>query len=314
MKKLLFALSASILLFVGAKAQVDLSFDSTWVPNSTSVGALEDPAGWTSFNTASALGMLQTVSKVTVNPGFGTTSARVVTRKTASLVQVPNPFRQGQNFDTVGLLCLGSINFLLTPPLTFGQPLNVNRPQWLSFLSKDSSIVGDTAYVLAYLTKWNPLLHKRDTIASGKHTEDGVPSSWASHYITMTYNSLTIVPDSQQIFVSSSIYKAPGEKYGSVYYVDQFCWDCFAGINENGIDNSVSLYPNPAANEINFTTSLKSGFVQIMDITGRILGTYAMQNSSLRVDTENMKQGIYLYSVLNEKKEIIKNGKFEIVR
>ncbi|MEI6489057.1 MAG: T9SS type A sorting domain-containing protein [Bacteroidota bacterium] len=314
MKKLLIAFSASILLFVGAKAQVDLSFDSTWVPNSASPGSYQDPVGWTSFNTASVVGMLQTVSRVSVNPAFGVASARVVTRKTTPLVQVPNPFRHGQNFDTVGLLCLGSINLTLTPPLTFGQPLNVNRPQWLSFSSKDSSVVGDSAFVLVYLTKWNPLLHKRDTIASGKFGENGISSSWTSHVMNLNYNSPTIVPDSQQIFVSSSIYMRPGAKYGSVYYVDQFCWECTAGISENGIDYSVSLYPNPATNEINFTTSLKSGFVQIMDITGRTLGTYAMQNSSLRVDTENLKQGIYLYSVLNEKKEIIKNGRFEIVR
>lgn len=312
MKKLVLTITASLLLIIGAKAQADLSFDSTWVPNA--LGTLQDARGWTSFNTASLLGMPQTVFRVTNSPAFGVAAAKVVTSKTVTGVSVPNPFRPNHNFDTVGLMCLGTINLLAASPLTFGQPLGINRPAFLSFSSKDSSVVGDSAFVLAYLTKWNAVTNKRDTIASGKWGENGISSTWASHRITMTYYSTTIVPDSQQIFVSSSIYMRPGAKYGSAYYVDQFCWDCTAGINENDIENSVSVFPNPASTEINFTSSAEASYVEIADITGRKLGIYQMQNNNAKIHTESFTPGFYMYTIMNDKKVPIKRGKFEVVR
>ena len=313
MKKLILTISASLLLVIGVKSQVDLGLE-TWVNDQ--LGTLQDPQGWTSFNTASALGMAQSDYKVTIGPAFGSASAKVVTEKVPSSVQVPNPFRHGQNFDTVGLLCLGTIHVIPSAGLTFGQPIAVSRPSFLSFSSKDSVLAGDSSFVLAYLTKWNSTsaIHKLDTIASGKWGESSTGSAWASHTITMNYVSGTIVPDSQQIFVSSSIYSRGGAKIGSKYYVDGFCWDCYAGIKEYTQDNSVSVFPNPATNEINFSCSINSNYVEVLDITGRKLSIHLMQNNKVKIQTEGLTPGFYLFNILNEKKEIVSRGKFEVVR
>ena len=316
MKKLLITISASLLLVIGAKAQVaDLNFDSTWTPDVA--GSLSDARGWTSFNTASTppYSMAQTVFRVTNNPAFGVASAKIETEKMPAGLSVPNPFRPFHNFDTVGLACLGKIN-LLPPGLTFGAAIAISRPSYLTFSSKDSAMAGDSAFVLAYLTKWNSVTmpHKLDTISSGKWGESSAGSAWASHTITMNYNPLysAVIPDSQQIFVSSSIYMRGGAKIGSKYYVDAFCWDCQAGIKEYQDNASIAVFPNPTSNEINFNSTVNASYVEVMDITGRKLGMYLMQNNKVKVQTESLTSGFYLYDVLNEKKEIISRGKFEV--
>ncbi len=312
MKKLVLTITASLLLITGAKSQADLGLD-TWVNDQ--YGSLQDVQGWTSFNTASfGVGMAQTVFKITSGQAFGSAAAKVVTQKTPSAVMVPNPFRPFHNFDTVGLMCLGSIHILPSVGLTFGMPISVYRPQYLTFSSKDSAVAGDSAFVLAYLTKWSLANHKLDTIASGKWGETGNGTQpWASHTITMTYNSGTIVPDSQQIFVSSSIYMRGGAKMGSAYWVDGFCWQCNAGVNElNAETNTVSVSPNPASSEINFASSINANYVEVSDITGRRVGLFVMQNNKVKIQTENFTPGFYLYTVMNEKKEVINRGKFEV--
>ncbi len=312
MKKLILTISASLLLVITVKSQVDLGLE-IWANDQ--FGTLQDPQGWTSFNTASVGGMAQSVYKVISSPAFGLASAKVVTEVVPTSVQVPNPFRHGQNFDTVGLLCLGTIHVVPTTGLTFGQPISISRPTYLSFSSKDSVMAGDSSFVLAYLTKWGATTTgKLDTIASGKWGESSTGSAWASHTITMNYVSGTVVPDSQQIYVSSSIYMRGGAKVGSKYYVDGFCWDCYAGIKEYTQDNSVSVFPNPATNEINFSCSINSNYVEVLDITGRKLSIHLMQNNKAKIQTEGLTPGFYLFNILNEKKEIISRGKFEVVR
>ncbi len=317
MKKLLLTITAALLFVIGAKSQTaDLGLD-TWVNDS--YGSLQDAQGWTSFNTASyALfgAMPQSVYKITAGQAFGAACAKVVTEKVPNPpLMVPNPMRPGQpNFDTVGLLCLGTIHATPSPGLTFGAPITNNRPVKLTFSSKDSVVAGDTSFVLVYLTKWSLPNHKLDTIASGKWAESSTGSVWASHTITMNYVSGTIVPDSQQIFVSSSIYSHGGAKMGSKYYVDGFCWDCTAGINELNSENAISVFPNPATSEINFTSSLNANFVEVADITGRKVGLFVMQNNKVKIQTESFTPGLYLFTVMNDKKVVISRGKFEVAK
>ncbi len=312
MKRVFLTIVASLLLATGVKSQVDLGLD-TWTNDQ--LGTLQDAQGWTSFNTLSVAGMSQTVYKITNSPAFGTAAAKVVTGKVVGAA-VPNPFRPGQNFDTVGLLCLGTIHLIPTSGITFGQPISTSRPSFLSFSSKDSVVAGDSSFVLAYLTKWNStsIPHKLDTIATGKWGESSIGSAWASHTITMNYAPGTtgIVPDSQQIYVSSSIYMRGGAKIGSKYYVDGFCWDCYSGVKENELDNIVSVFPNPASDEINFSSTLNSTFVEVDDITGRKLGMFLMQNNKVKIQTEGFTPGFYIYNIWNDKREIVNRGKFEI--
>ena len=315
MKKIVLTIIGIISLSMGAMAQPDLFLDDAWVSDAP-LGTLTDPRGWTSFNSGSALGMTQSVYRDT--PGYlgSAAAAKIVTQKAPAGLSVPNPFRPMENFDTVGLMALGSIHLAPTAGMTFGQPIANNRPAVLTFASKYTPSGSDSAFVLAYLTKWNSaaMPHpKLDTIASGTWNENATTTSYASHTITMTYYSATIVPDSQQIFVTSSIYSHGGAQMNSTYYVDAFCWDCTAGVNEvTGETNHVKVSPNPATSEINISISTEAYAVEVYDIAGRKMGTYIMQNNKAQFSTDEFGNGMYFYSVLNNKKEVLNRGKFEV--
>ena len=174
-------------------------------------------------------------------------------------------FRPQKNLDTIGLMALGTIQISPTIGLKFGQPINAGRPTYLSFSSRDSTVAGDSSFVLAYLTKWNLAEHRLDTVAHGKWGESGVTSGWTSHSINMNYDTTTVIPDSQQIFVSSSIYMRDGAKIGSTYWVDAFCWNCTAGINELSSEiNTVFVSPNPATNETIESAGITTSDVEII--------------------------------------------------
>jgi hypothetical protein len=312
MKKLLLSISTIIISVTVLMAQApDFGFE-TWVnvPLSSSV---QDPQGWASFNVAASFGMSQTVFKETAAPHVGTASAKVVTDVLPPNIQVPNPLTPGQNFDTVGLLTIGKTQF--SPPyIKFGYSY-AWRPATLSFGCKYTPGTGDTAFVVVFLTKWNG--NSRDTIARGTYKTGTSSNTYTVQNLNLTYNTSfnNVMPDTQQVYVSSSIYAHDGAKQGSTFYIDGLSWSGYVGISDiNGTANAVSIFPNPAENQINFNCSIEADAVELTDITGRKVGIYKMNNNTVTVQTSEFTPGIYLYNMLNNKKETINRGKFEVTK
>ena len=312
MKKLLLGITA-LLLVIGATAQ-QVSMDmETWVQ--AGVSSFKNPQGWVSFN-ASVGGLSvasQTVFKDSTDFFQGLASAKIVTSNVQSgFFNVPNPYRPGHNYDTMGIMVLGSY---ASGAFRYGQQMPTPwRAPFLSFASKYTPAGADSAYVIAYLTKHNGAV--RDTIATGIYRTGASTTTYSINNITMVYNPtyIGVIPDTEMIYCSSSRYKTKGSKVGSAFYVDAFQWTGFTGINEINTGNTTSVFPNPATSEINFTSSINANYIEVMDITGRKLGLFLMQNNKVKVQTETFRTGLYLYDVLNEKKEIISRGKFEIAK
>ncbi len=311
MKKIaLFIIVVSSVL--NATAQLpDFGFE-TWanVPFSTTV---QDPQGWASFNVVIPLGMGQTVFKETTAPFAGTASAKIVTDVLPSSIMAPNPFTPGQNFDTVGILGLGTTQFS-SPYIRFGKPY-ASRPTTLSFNCKYTPMNGDSAFVVAFLTKWNT--NHRDTIAAGLFATGVATTSYSLNTLTMNYNSsfASVIPDTQHVFISSSIYKHDGAQKGSTLYVDDVAWTGYNSVNDiNGALSTVSVFPNPATNIVNLQSSVNATMIEVLDITGRSMGVFQMMNNKATVSTQPFATGIYVFNVYNEKKEIVHRGKFEVTK
>jgi len=319
MKKQLLSLAVIFSAIVGAKAQApDMGFE-TWanVPLSLTI---QDPIGWASFNALSAGGMPQTVFKETTAPHVysGSASAKIVTDVIPSTISIPNPLVPGQNMDTAGVLGVGKTQFV-APYVFYGYPY-VNRPATLQFACKytpNTSIAGvpDTAYVIAKLTKL--ISGSVVIVAQGTFKTYFATTSYAVQSLTMVYDPLysSVVPDSQQIFISSSILASTGAKKGSTFYVDDFQWLGYVSVNDIAGENvQVSVYPNPASNNINFKSNVDAEKIEIVDITGRTIGTYDVIDNKVSISTENYSSGIYFYNLINSKKEIISRDKFEVVK
>jgi len=86
----------------------------------------------------------------------------------------------------------------------------------------------------------------------------------------------------------------------------------FVGIEELALDFEINIYPNPTNGvlKIDISDVQKSGNLkaQIFDITGKlILENDLNQNNT--IDFSNYSVGVYLISILNSDKIVVKNGK-----
>lgn len=311
MKKTICTIFAAISFIFSAFAQnPDFSFEN-WLDAAPPFATVDDPVGWASLNALTAVGTDTSVFKVTVGPAAGAASVKIRTVKVVGAA-IPNPFAPG-DLDTAGLLVIGKIN--ISPPgIKYGYNYTW-RSAVLSFQSKYTPMPGDSAFVLVTLTKWNGT--SRDTIADGKYATGASTSTYSLNSINLTFNPsfATVVPDSERIFISSSIYSHPGAKIGSAFYIDDMAWSGYNSINDIDANvTTVSVYPNPANNNISFTCAVDASVVVVNDITGRLIGSYSMINNKTTVLTETFAAGTYIYTVTGKNKEVLNRGKFEIVK
>jgi hypothetical protein len=310
MKKLVLAVSAMIAFSSGMFAQApDLMFES-WGPAAPPFATIQDPTGWATLNALNLVGTDTSVFKATTAPSQGLISAKIVTVKVVG-ASIPNPYTSG-NIDTAGIMVMGKIN--ISPPgLKYGKPLS-GRPAMLNFTSKYTPMSGDSAFVLVYLTRFNGTT--RDTIADGKYATGATTATYAAQSITINYKPgfSTAWADTALVFASSSVYNHPGAKVGSTFYVDAMSWSGYTGINEMSAGTQISVYPNPASDVVNFSSSSPASAVELMDITGRKIAEYGMKNNNVSVTTSAFAPGTYLYTIISDKKEVIGRGKFEVVK
>ncbi len=311
MKKILLTISTVIASFMGVTAQTpDLGFE-IWDP--VPPGAIDDPRGWASFNALIIGGMPQTVFQETTAPYAGNISAKIVTDTVPSGIHVPNPFRGGLDADTIGVVGVGKLQ-TTAPFVFFGYPYTL-RSAKLTFACKYTPAGVDTAFVLVFLTKWNAANNHRDTIALGVYKAWDTTTTYANQSITLTYNTSlgTMIPDTAQIDVFSSVYSHDGAKRGSTFYIDAVNWVGIVSTNDiDGEVNHVSVYPNPASNNITLTCSVDANYVEVADLMGRVIGSYKMNNNKVEIETHTYAKGMYIYRVMNDKKAILNKGKFEI--
>lgn len=86
------------------------------------------------------------------------------------------------------------------------------------------------------------------------------------------------------------------------------------GITQNTItNNSVSVYPNPATNILNFdweTTTNQNYTLQVTDVLGKVVNTKQIlaDQSTSQLDISTLTKGVYLYQIIGTQGTV--NGKF----
>jgi hypothetical protein len=84
-----------------------------------------------------------------------------------------------------------------------------------------------------------------------------------------------------------------------------------AGINEYAAATPVNVYPN----EINFNVDpTKVSMVEIFDISGRMIKSFTVNAVNTLVNTSNLANGMYSYSVLGKDKTVLNQGKFTVIK
>ncbi len=98
------------------------------------------------------------------------------------------------------------------------------------------------------------------------------------------------------------------DKFGTIFIADidnnriRKIYNPKLGINLLSTDNKVSVYPNPADNEITIEYSFRNkqdAILQITDIAGRVVITKTLQSNKQKeeIDIHAFSQGLYLYKV-----------------
>ena len=87
----------------------------------------------------------------------------------------------------------------------------------------------------------------------------------------------------------------------------------FVGIDKlSGV--YVSVYPNPVRDAINFKLDVAGYNVGIVDVTGKSVKTASTLNNKLSVETSNLNNGIYFYSITGFDGNLISTNKFIVAK
>ena len=75
---------------------------------------------------------------------------------------------------------------------------------------------------------------------------------------------------------------------------------CSVGINENNINNNITIYPNPVKDQLTITTeNEKINSIKIMDVTGKILQVFTENTTTINV--ADLAKGLYILQIQTEK-------------
>lgn len=309
MNKVLLSTVAAAAFSLAASAQA-------YIPNSgfeswgTTAGEDIQPTGWISYNVftfslfeTSGANPTSVTQAGSPDNYQGNYSAKITT---VDLVSNPSPTDIPNR---AGVLYTGSVAF--SSPYLFPGYGSAQRPASLSYFAKYSPVGGDSAYCAVVLTRWNG--SSRDTIAYGIDGMGGTTTSYAQRTVALVYDPTfaSDFPDTISIGFSSSSLVSP--QVGSALYVDAVAFTGYVGVDEINANNGVSVYPNPSANMTQFdVTGDDAAQVVVYDMTGREVARENFIGKVARVNSGELANGSYTYSIISNEAEVVTRGQFAV--
>jgi hypothetical protein len=309
MKKILLSTVAVAALALAGNAQ-------TYIPNSgfeswgTTAGEDIQPTGWISYNVftfslfeTSGANPTSVTQAGTPDNYQGNYSAKITT---VDLVSNPSPTDIPNR---AGVLYTGAVQF--TSPYLFPGYGSQQRPASLSYYAKYSPVNSDSAYCAVVITHWNG--SGRDTIAYGIDGMTGTTSTYTMRTVALVYDPAFVntIPDSISIGFSSSSIMNP--QPGSALYIDALAFTGYVGVDEINANSGVSVYPNPSATMTQFdVTGDNAAQVVVFDMTGREVARENFNGKVARVNTAELANGSYTYSIIGNEAEVVNRGQFSV--
>jgi hypothetical protein len=311
MKKQILSIIA-IMSMGTAVAQIPNNGMETW---GATFGEPVQPVNYVSENlfcTFISPGNPTSVTQATgVDAHAGTYAAKITT------VKVVNNPSGGAIPDTVGVLLLGSVQTSPSPGLKSGKPWT-SRLVSIDFWYKYAPVNGDNGAAAAYLTKWNGV--SRDTLASAYFPITAAAASYTMGSAPFIANSSfpnTMLPDTMHLYFLSSgrpwipVLPSPA-RVGSALWVDDATAVGIKGSTKI-FGNDVKSYPNPATSFVMISaTSEQAVSVDVFDITGKKIAGGMFDDKKARIETAELSEGLYLYSVKDKNNKVIATGKVNV--
>ncbi|MES2559502.1 MAG: T9SS type A sorting domain-containing protein [Bacteroidota bacterium] len=273
-----------------AHAQIPNNGFETWTNN--------DPDGWVTTNGLMLLGNPQSVFKSTdVHSGSFACEVNTVNIATKPPgVYVP---------DFTGSVFTGKQVFVTS---YFGFPYT-NKPGKLSFWYKYNARNNDTASVLAYTTKWNATLQKRDTLSIAvSMIKDSVGVYTKGEVMFYVMDSLQS-PDTAVVLFASSMVTAT--QAGAKLLLDDVEFmGGNVGLTEAGAP-SFNIFPNPVKDgsvQLQFEKPEVSVIINVFDMQGKNVLTQSTNTATgkMVLSTLQFLPGLYILSVQTEQGTAVK--------
>ncbi|HEV7230003.1 MAG TPA: PCMD domain-containing protein [Bacteroidia bacterium] len=278
---------------------------SQTIPNSgfeswSSGGNYEDPQGWGTLNSQTAILGIKTVTKATAASDIhgGTYAIKLVTAH----IGVP------YNMNVPGLAATGTIN-ASTKAIDGGFAYTM-RPVSLSGWYKYTPAGKDTASVEVTVSQWDTLLKKRITVGHAKFLDTAHVSTYTSFTVQLNYSS-TALPDTGVIVLLSS--QQNSSVVNSTLFVDDLSFTLPAGINEDQLNQKITLSPNPASDVVKIDNlPFNATGIQIYDACGKMVLYDRISAPFYELGLEGISQGLYFYRVTGMNQGLLKQGKLVI--
>ncbi len=309
---------------------INPNFD-TWTRNTLSAGNAPDPnsgngtSGWWDFNVASNKnyfgGSPLTVFKDSANPspvGHSQYCAEIVSNAMTVVSYGLIKQYQFDYLDTLGVIFNGYIDASF-----FGVTIKRGIP----FTSKITSFSfyyryipngTDSCSCTVSLYHWSGGV--RNLIGGGHWYNAATVNDWKQDSVVVSYDSTSPSTKIDTIFIqfsACSLLSKP--QVGDTMDIDSTGYHLAPISTGTAIVTEpschVTLYPNPAQNEMNAVVAgqVRASEIEVYDITGRIIGTYTMRNNALIINTQLYTNGLYLYKIMDNNGNQLNTGKFSVV-
>ena len=301
MKNLLILFFSCIVGSAFAQAQIPEGGFNNWTP--FSLNSYSEPTGgwWTTLNTLSTLGGPVTVSPST-DVHSGAYAAKLETKQWGTLL-------------LSGLLVSGKfIN--AAPFIKQGQPFT-DKPSRFKGWYKFAPVSGDSAAIVAILTKFNTTSGKADTVASTVNVIKNTTSAYTQFDFKLDYRIANMNPDTIKIvFVSSADGANMKGQNGSTLLIDDISLEYATGLQEILMpDFNIEAYPSPASDQVllKFNTSNSEQlFCQVYSIDGHLMLSFIPSGNEHRFDVTEWPQGTYLVQA-RTRDALVSSSKFQVV-
>jgi hypothetical protein len=321
MKKLL--LSSIAILSVGlATAQTGTVVNGGFENWGASYGQPQEPTSWISGNIMASPFISSanptSVFKETTAGNFngGLAGIKVVTVRLTT-----NPLATSGLNDTVGFCFTGGAAIIPSAKLIRGVPYT-GRPASLDFWHKYTPTGVDNGMIAAFLTKWNTGTNSRDTVAVGYYPITGTVSTLTHMTVPMMYSAAYNAngnPDTALVVVASSwgsqaaLYPVRPQ-LGSILWADDVdLIGTYVGIKENTKSTDIRVFPNPASSVINITTNSEdANRIEMYDVTGKKVFAGNIEDKKIKIFTDNLSDGLYIYTISDKDKKVLASGKVNV--
>jgi len=264
-----------------------------------------NPDGWATYSSTFGTN-IGLAAKDTADKAVGTSSIKIYSDS------IPGQPAYGV---VSGIVSSGTATMGGQGPIFTGVPFPY-RPDTLFFAYKYTSPGADTAGVTLVMTK------NGASVFAGGYNAVGFGlnkvAQWALIYapITSLYANGTITPDSLIIQFSSSV---DNPIKGSTLNVDQVFFSASSpttGISDVSNNIEVSIFPNPATDQLYITAdlNLEGHQVVITDMNGKLVRIRPLTNGVNSIELSDVASGNYIYRIADKTGRFIKQDRFTVAK